>query len=83
MPDQGDGLQNIRQEDVLWLLGSLCVLYRIPFDASLIIQDNPPPYTLVSVLDAAQALGIKCSHSAVAGIDWQKLRAQRGPAPRC
>ena len=35
-----------RAEDCFWLLGSLCSLYRIPFDAALVASQFPPPYTL-------------------------------------
>ncbi|KXB29237.1 ABC transporter [Dechloromonas denitrificans] len=58
--------------EVLWLLGSLCSLYRIPFDQKLIEQDFPPPYSLATFHEAARALGFKtghCPHPA----DWQKL----------
>ncbi|WP_205629966.1 peptidase domain-containing ABC transporter [Dechloromonas denitrificans] len=57
---------------MLWLLGSLCSLYRIPFDQKLIEQDFPPPYSLATFHEAARALGFKtghCPHPA----DWQKL----------
>ena len=63
----------VRREDVLWLLGSLCGLFRIPFDASLIAQDFPPPYSLATLHEAARALGIKTGHCQVIKLDWQKL----------
>ena len=63
----------LRHEDLLWLLGSLCGLSRIPFDAALIAQDFPPPYTLITLHEAARALGIKTGPCPVANLDWQKL----------
>ena len=36
-------LQKISHEELVWLLGSLCSRYRIPFDAALITQQFPPP----------------------------------------
>jgi len=69
MPLQGE----LPHEDVLWLLGSLCGLFRIPFDAALISQNFPPPYCLVTLHEAARALGIKTGQSSAARIDWQKL----------
>ena len=63
----------VRREDVLWLLGSLCGLFRIPFDASLIAQNFPPPYTLATLHEAARSLGIKTGHHPITGIDWQTL----------
>lgn len=46
-------------EHLLWLLGSLSSLYRIPFDAALVGQQFPPPHTLATFHEAARALGIK------------------------
>ncbi len=69
MQHQGE----VRREDVLWLLGSLCGLFRIPFDASLIAQDFPPPYSLATLHEAARALGIKTGDCRLANLDWQKL----------
>jgi len=63
----------LNRDDVLWLLGSLCGLFRIPFDAGLIAQSHPPPYTLVTLHEAARALGIKTGEAAVARLDWPKL----------
>lgn len=59
-------------QEVLWLLGSLCGLYRLPFDPKLVEQEFPPPYSLTTFHEAAHALGFKtgnCTHPA----DWQKL----------
>ncbi len=63
----------VRRDDDLWLLGSLCGLFRIPFDASLIAQNFPPPYSLATLHEAARALGIKTGHGTVAKLVWQKL----------
>lgn len=63
----------VRREDVLWLLGSLCGLFRVPFDASLIAQDFPPPYSLATLHEAARALGIKTGNCPIAKLDWQTL----------
>ncbi len=62
-----------RRDDVLWLLGSLCGLYRIPFDAALIAQNFPPPTTLGTLHEAARALGIKTGHGARPLSDWQTV----------
>lgn len=56
----------VRRDDVLWLLGSLCGLFRIPFDAALIAQNFPPPSTLGTLHEAARALGIKTGHRCTA-----------------
>jgi subfamily B ATP-binding cassette protein HlyB/CyaB len=59
--------------DFLWLLASLSRFFRIPFDASLIAQDFPPPYTLTTFHEAARALGVKTGQCPIALLDWQKL----------
>lgn len=58
--------------ELLWLLGSLCNLHRIPFDPALIEQNYPPPHDLATFHDAARALGFKTGHS-TQPEDWQKL----------
>ena len=63
----------VRREEVLWALGSLCGLYRIPFDSALVAQQFPPPYTHGSFHEMARALGIRSGNCALAGADWQQL----------
>lgn len=45
--------------DLLWVLGSICQVHRIPFDSSLIRQQFPPPHTLSSFIQAAGELGLE------------------------
>ncbi|HTS54140.1 MAG TPA: peptidase domain-containing ABC transporter, partial [Burkholderiales bacterium] len=49
----------LQRDHLLWMLGSMCQLFRVPFDAGLILQHYPPPYTVGSLCDAAQALGLR------------------------
>ncbi|MEZ5614552.1 MAG: peptidase domain-containing ABC transporter [Rhodocyclaceae bacterium] len=46
-------------EDLLWLLGSLCRIGRLPFDAALVAQEFPPQHSIVTLHEAARALGFK------------------------
>ena len=62
----------LRHEDLLWLLGSLCGLSRIPFDAALIAQDFPPPTTRATLHQAARALGFKTGARRLADLDWSR-----------
>ena len=48
---------SIERDQLLWILGSMCQLFRVPFDARLVLQHYPPPYALGSLYEAAQALG--------------------------
>ncbi|NWG88140.1 MAG: peptidase domain-containing ABC transporter [Hydrogenophilaceae bacterium] len=66
-------LHPISHDELLWLLGSLCNRYRIPFDAALIAQEFPPPYTLATFHEAARSLGFKTGSRGLSGLDWQSL----------
>ena len=43
---------------MLWVLGSLCQVYRIPFDAKLVLQRYAPPYQLATLCEAGESLGL-------------------------
>jgi subfamily B ATP-binding cassette protein HlyB/CyaB len=65
--------RELKSEELLWLLGSLSQLFRLPFDAALIAQQFPPPCTLAAFHEAARSLGFKTGACPLAGLDWQKL----------
>ncbi|WP_337878504.1 ABC transporter transmembrane domain-containing protein, partial [Caldimonas sp.] len=44
---------------VVWAVGSLCALNRIPFDADLLLKQFPPPYTTATLIHAFRALGFR------------------------
>ncbi len=46
-------------QDMLWLIGSLSRIFRVPFDPQLIRQQFPPPYSRIALLNALQALDFK------------------------
>lgn len=46
-------------QDMLWLIGSLSRVFRMPFDAQLIRQKYPPPYSRTSLISALHALDFK------------------------
>jgi len=46
-------------QDMLWLVGSLSRIFRIPFDPQLIRQQFPPPYSRTALLNALQSLDFK------------------------
>lgn len=56
----------LSRQDVVWALGSLCSLSRIPFDAELLGQQLPPPYTLAHLIQAGRDLGFKVDPRSVA-----------------
>lgn len=65
--------EKLEYDDVLWLLGSLCSLYRTPFDPNLIAGEFPPPFSLETFHEAARALGFKTGTLILAGVAWDKL----------
>ena len=52
---------------MLWVLGSLCQIYRIPFDAKLVLQRFAPPYTLATLCEAGESLGLAVG-------EWREVR---------
>ncbi|MBI4194969.1 MAG: peptidase domain-containing ABC transporter, partial [Betaproteobacteria bacterium] len=42
-----------------WGLEGICQLHRIPFAPNVILQQIPPPYSLISFQQAADAIGLK------------------------
>ena len=52
-------------EDLLWLLGSLCQIGRVPFDPALVAQEFPPPHSTVTLHEAARALGFRTGERSV------------------
>ena len=49
----------IATDDLVWLLGTLCRLHRLAFDAALVRQQLPPPYGRAELIEAARALGFR------------------------
>ncbi|WP_415519766.1 MAG: peptidase domain-containing ABC transporter [Desulfovibrio aminophilus] len=64
---------NLTPSQILWLLGSLCQLHRIPFDPSLALQQYPPPHTVATLVEAARALGFKAGDTPAVHVRWNKL----------
>ncbi len=52
--------------DLIWALGSLCSLHRMPFSADLLVKQFPPPYRHDTLVRAARTLGFKTKDKAVA-----------------
>jgi ATP-binding cassette, subfamily B, bacterial HlyB/CyaB len=46
-------------ETFVWGLQGICQLHRVPFSPKLALQQFPPPYSLLSLQQAAAALGFK------------------------
>ena len=74
---------------IIWLLGSLCRVHQIPFDAQLLLRQFPPPLTELTLLEAARGLGLRITETkfqaaSLAGLSMPCIAFQRdegGVAP--
>jgi subfamily B ATP-binding cassette protein HlyB/CyaB len=51
--------KEVTPQQFAWLVGSLCQLNRIPFDAALLLQRYPAPHSTGQFVEAARALGFR------------------------
>jgi ATP-binding cassette, subfamily B, bacterial HlyB/CyaB len=65
--------RKLRQDQVVWLFGSVSALYRLPFDAALISQQFPPPYSTATVHQIARSIDLRTASYTRAAVDWSKL----------
>lgn len=63
----------VSREELIWALGSVCALHRLPFAADLVAREFPPPCTRATLLAAGRALGlrIKAVRAAAHSIERQ------------
>jgi subfamily B ATP-binding cassette protein HlyB/CyaB len=47
--------KTLAAHDLIWALGSLCQLYRLPFSPELVLQQFPPPHDRTTILLAGKA----------------------------
>jgi subfamily B ATP-binding cassette protein HlyB/CyaB len=60
----------LAQTDFVWLIGSLCQINRLPFDAALLVQRFPAPHTAPQLLEAAHSFGFRAAEGALAGAAY-------------
>lgn len=66
--------------DFVWLLGSLCQLNRLPFDAQLALQRFPAPHTVRDLIEAARSLGFKTGEGNIAKPNFPCVAFLKGEA---
>lgn len=71
-PSAQQGLR-LSSGDALWLLGSLCGLWRVPFDMRLAEQAFPPPYDITAIRHALTEYGFKSGTAPLADAHWANL----------
>jgi len=57
----------LRTEQFVWLIGALCRIHRLPFDARLLEQQFPPPHDRAQLIEAARAFGFRAGHASLGG----------------
>jgi subfamily B ATP-binding cassette protein HlyB/CyaB len=53
--------QPLNIDAFVWATGAFCQLNRVPYDASLLIKQFPPPYDVINLQQALQSFGLKNS----------------------
>ena len=56
----------LSRDDFVWLIGSLCQINRVPFDAALVLQRFPAPHSHRQLLEALQSFGFRTGHGRLA-----------------
>ena len=67
------GSGSLSGQEFIWVLGSLCQLYRIPFAPALLQQQFPPPYDRATLLGAAKALDFRVGEKTVSAKELAAL----------
>jgi subfamily B ATP-binding cassette protein HlyB/CyaB len=50
----------ISPAEFVWAIGSIAQLSRVPFDAELLSQSFPPPYSFDALIEPLERLGFRC-----------------------
>jgi len=66
--------RTLSQADFVWLIGSLCQINRIPFDAKLMVQRFPAPHSRRQLAEVLQALDFKTGEHLVEPKSFAELR---------
>jgi ATP-binding cassette, subfamily B, bacterial HlyB/CyaB len=76
------GAHALTQADFLWLAGSLCRLYRRPFDAALLLQHFPAPHSMRQLHEALQSLGFRVGDGLLAKARFPCIAFLKGEGSR-
>ena len=65
MTEKNEVSKEIRREELLWALGSICALRQRPFAAELVEREFPPPCSFATLISAGRAVGLRVKHVAL------------------
>jgi len=71
----------LTRESFAWLVGSLCRLNRVPFDAALLLQRFPAPHSLAQLREALQSLSFKVGDGALKRASFPCVGFLKGGEP--
>ena len=74
--------KSLSAEHFVWLVGSLCQLHRVPFDAALVLQRFPAPHSVGQLLETLQSLGFRAGEGALAKASFPCIAFLKGEQPR-
>ncbi|MFM9971979.1 MAG: peptidase domain-containing ABC transporter [Burkholderiales bacterium] len=63
----------LARDQLLWLLGSLCQVHRVPFESSLVLRNYPPPFSDITLIEAGKALGFRIGRASFKGVRPEKM----------
>ena len=75
-------VQALSERDFAWLVGSLCQVNRIAFDAELLLQRFPAPHSISQFREALAALGFRTGEAALAKAAYPCIAFLKGDTPR-
>ena len=76
------GAEKLSRPDFVWLIGSLCQVNRLPFDAALLLQNFPAPHSVRQLIEALQSLGFRTGESKLAKASFPCIAILKGETPR-
>src|SRR5438552_7644290 len=74
--------ETLSRPDFVWLIGSLCQVNRLPFDAALLLQNFPAPHSVRQLIEALQSLGFRTGESKLAKASFPCIAILKGETPR-
>jgi subfamily B ATP-binding cassette protein HlyB/CyaB len=66
------------REEFVWLIGSLCQVNRVPFDAALLLQRFPAPHSVRQLLEAAKSFGFRAAEGALGSAAYPCIGFLKG-----
>jgi len=72
----------LSRADFVWLIGSLCQLNRVPFDAALLVQRFPAPHSSRQLVEALQSLGFRTGDGVLAKAAFPCIAFLDGETPK-